>query len=107
VLIHSLEDVKTEEHAKQIIGQVKPDYVTDDGPSGRVWPGKTGAGGKVARADVADVAVRMLERDDTRGWYDLLSGSEDVGTAVERLVSEKVNCVEGEDVDVRIKKFIL
>ena len=75
---------------------LRPGNLTDDAASGKFSLGKTSAKGKVSRADVADVAARLLERSDTRGWYDLLSGDEDVGEAVERVVREKVDCMEGE-----------
>lgn len=67
--------------------------------------GKTQGTGKVSRDDVADVAVRLLERDDTDGWYDLLNGDEPVDQAVERVVREKVNTVEGEDVEAMIRRL--
>lgn len=57
--------------------------------------GRTKARGSVTRGDVADVAVRLLEREGVSGWLDLLEGEE----AVERVVRERVDCVEGEDVE--------
>lgn len=75
---------------------LRPGSLTDDAATGKVSLGRTIARGKVSRADVADVAGRLLERKDTRGWYDLLSGDEDVGEAVERVVKEKIDCIEGE-----------
>ncbi|TKA75950.1 hypothetical protein B0A49_03708 [Cryomyces minteri] len=48
---------------------------------------------------VLEVAAALMERDDTRGWYDLLDGDEDVATAVERVARERVDCIEGEDLD--------
>lgn len=75
---------------------LRPGSLSDDVGLGKVSLGKTAARGKVSRADVADVAVRLLERKDTRGWYDLLAGDEDTGEAVERVVREKIDCSEGE-----------
>lgn len=75
---------------------LRPGSLTDDAATGRVSLGHTRARGKVSRADVADVAARLLERDDTRGWYDLLGGDEEVDEAVERVVREKIDCIEGE-----------
>jgi len=75
---------------------LRPGNLTDDAATGKVSLGHTTARGKVSRADVADVAARLLERTDTRGWYDLLSGDEDVSEAVERVVREKIDCIEGE-----------
>ncbi len=75
---------------------LRPGNLTDDPPTGKVSLGKITARGKISRADVADVAARLLHRQDTRGWYDLLSGEEDVDRAVERVVREKIDCYEGE-----------
>ena len=86
---------------------LRPGQLTDEGPTGKVVLGHTRAKGTVSRADVADVAVRLLERDDTRGYYDLLNGEEDVGDAVDRVVKEKVDCIEGEDVDSMVKTYKL
>lgn len=49
----------------------------------------------MTRADVADVAARLLETD-AKGWFDLLEGDEPVQAAVDRVVRDKVDCVEGE-----------
>lgn len=84
---------------------LRPGYLSDDPGTGKVVLGKTQGTGKVSRDDVADVAVRLLERDDTDGWYDLLNGDELVDQAVERVVREKVNTVEGEDVEAMIRRF--
>ena len=84
---------------------LRPGALTDDGPTGRVMLGKGKASGKVSRADVADVAARLLETDDAKGWYDLLEGQEPVGEAVNRVVKGKVDCVEGEDVEAMVNKF--
>ncbi|KAK5010489.1 hypothetical protein LTR16_002376 [Cryomyces antarcticus] len=77
---------------------LRPGGLTDE-PAGKVQLGKTVGGGKVSRASVAEVAAALTERDDTRGWYDLLDGDEDVATAVERVAEERVDCIEGEDLD--------
>jgi len=34
-----------------------------------------------------------------RGWLDLLKGDEEIDTAVNRVVKDKVDCVEGEDLE--------
>jgi hypothetical protein len=52
---------------------------------------------------VAEVAVRLLEREGVRGWFDLLSGEEEVRSAVERVLKEGVDSMEGEDLDVMRK----
>lgn len=75
---------------------LRPGNLSDEVGVGKVSLGRTAARGKVSRGDVAEVAARLLERKDTRGWYDLLGGEEEVGEAVERVVREKVDCFEGE-----------
>jgi len=78
---------------------LRPGGLSDEEATGKVQLGKTSAKGLVSRADVADVGVRLLERGDTRGWFDLLGGEEEVGEAVERVVREGVNSIEGEDIE--------
>jgi hypothetical protein len=86
---------------------LRPGTLTDDPPTGKVTLGHTRARGKVSRADVADVAVKLLERDDIRGYVDLLEGNEDVTSAIDRVSKEKIDCVEGEDVGTIAQKFKL
>ncbi|KAL1986817.1 hypothetical protein VTN96DRAFT_5470 [Rasamsonia emersonii] len=86
---------------------LRPGWLSDERATGRVALGKTGAQGKVTREDVAIVADRLLARDDTHGWYDLLNGDEPIDEAVERVVREGVDAVEGEDVEGMIKRFNL
>ena len=86
---------------------LRPGTLTDDPPTGKVCLGKTRARGKVTRADVADIAARLLERDDTKGYYDLLGGDEDAKQAVERVASEKIDCIEGEDIEDILDKYRL
>ncbi|KAI9849130.1 MAG: hypothetical protein M1837_005360 [Sclerophora amabilis] len=77
---------------------LRPGGLSDEPATGFVSLGKTKAKGMVTRGDVAHVAARLLERDDTHGWYDLLSGQEDVAAAVSRVATEQVDAIEGEDV---------
>jgi hypothetical protein len=83
---------------------LRPGSLTDEKPTGKVTLGRTKARGSVTRADVADVAVRLLEREGVSGWLDLLQGEEAVEKAVERVVREGVDCVEGEDVEGMVKR---
>ncbi|KUJ12975.1 NAD(P)-binding protein [Mollisia scopiformis] len=76
---------------------LRPGRLTDDAEVGKVSFGKTRARGEVTRADVAEVGVGLLEKDGVSGWYDLLGGDEEVGAAVDRVLNEKVDCMEGED----------
>lgn len=78
---------------------LRPGGLNNEPASGKVELGKSRAKGWVSRADVADVGVRLLERDDTRGWFDLLGGEEPIEEAVERVVREKINSMEGEDIE--------
>jgi len=91
-------------HKRQINGDEKfqsiilrPGTLTDERATGKVRLGHTGAKGSVSRADVADVAARLLERGDTRGWLDLMEGETEAGKAVEEVVRDGVDCFEGED----------
>ncbi|KAF9885667.1 hypothetical protein FE257_012649 [Aspergillus nanangensis] len=84
---------------------LRPGTLTDEPATGRVSLGKTRGAGKVTREDVAIVADRLLARADTDGWYDLLNGEEGVNEAVERVAREKVDVVEGEDVEGMVKRF--
>lgn len=78
---------------------LRPGTLTDDPSSGKVLLGKTPARGKVSRESVARVAAALLERNDTRGWYDLLDGDESVEEAVERCVKKGWDGIQGEDLD--------
>ncbi|KAL9638206.1 MAG: hypothetical protein Q9204_001580 [Flavoplaca sp. TL-2023a] len=83
---------------------LRPGYLTDDEAIGKVSLGKTNARGRVARGDVAAVAAELLD-SDARGWLDLLQGEEDIADAVRRVIKEKVDCVEGEDVESMVQQY--
>ena len=78
---------------------LRPGALTDDPATGRVTLGKTGVQGSVPRADVAAVAAALLDRNDTRGWYDLLEGDAPIDQAVEALVQTSHDGTEGEDLE--------
>lgn len=85
---------------------LRPGTLTDAPATKKVELGRVSAeGGSVSREDVAVVADRLLARDDTEGWIDLVNGEEDVDQAAERVGKGKVDSVEGEDVEGMIKKF--
>ena len=86
---------------------LRPGSLTDDEPTGRVALGRTSAKGQVSRGDVAAVAAGLLGNEQARGWYDLLEGDEEVDEAVAKVVRDKVNCVEGEDVEATASKYKL
>lgn len=59
----------------------------------------------VSREDVAIVADQLLARDDVEGWIDLVNGDIPVEEAVEKVAKEKIDSVEGEDVEGMVKRF--
>ena len=70
---------------------LRPGRLTDEPPAGRVSLGRTRARGSISRADVAAVAAALLDTHDARGWLDLLDGEQDIETAVETVVRDKVD----------------
>ncbi|CAG8008932.1 unnamed protein product [Penicillium olsonii] len=85
---------------------LRPGILKDDPATRKVDLGITPKGrGSVTREDVAIVADQLLARADTEGWIDLVNGDEVVEEAVERVAREKVDAVEGEDVEGMIKRF--
>ncbi|EEA20931.1 hypothetical protein TMatcc_000934 [Talaromyces marneffei ATCC 18224] len=87
---------------------LRPGHLIDDPATGKVALGHVAAAeGSVTREDVAIVADRLLARDDTEGWFDLLGGEELIDEAVERVAKEKIDSIGDEDVDAMIKKFNL
>ena len=83
---------------------LRPGSLTDDGETGKVSLGKTVARGKVARGDVAEVAVRLLD-SNYKGWVDMFEGNEEIGEAVKRVEKEGLDCVEGEDLEAMARKY--
>lgn len=53
----------------------------------------------IPREDVARVAAALLERNDTRGWFDLLEGNDSIEEAVNKVVESNHNGLEGEDLE--------
>lgn len=45
------------------------------------------------------MAAALLERDNTRGWYDLLQGDDSIDSAIDALVKEGFDGIEGENLD--------
>lgn len=77
----------------------RPGTLTDAPPTGKVAMGRIAYGGAVTRADVADVAARLLEKDAANGWFDLVGGEADVEEEVERVVREGIDAREGESLE--------
>lgn len=85
---------------------LRPGILTDEPASRKVELGITPKGrGSVSREDVAIVADLLLARADTEGWIDLVNGEVEVEEAVERVAREKIDAVEGEDVEGMVKRF--
>jgi hypothetical protein len=84
---------------------LRPGLLTLEPATGRVALGQIKGEGSVTREDVALVVDSLLARDDTQGWYDLLNGDEPIEQAVERVAKEKVDAIEGEDVDAIIQRW--
>ena len=78
---------------------LRPGILLDDPATGKVIAGKTPSRGKVCRGDVAAVAVALLKKNDCSRWIDLLEGDTDIDTAVDKVVQERMDCIEGEDLD--------
>lgn len=78
---------------------LRPGSLSDDPATGKVLMGKTPSRGAVCRGDVAAAAAALLKRNDTTRWIDLLEGDTEIDTAVDDLIKDKVDCIEGEDLD--------
>ena len=77
---------------------LRPGTLTD-GLAEKISLGRISSRGKVSRTTVAEVAAALLARDDTRGWYDLLDGEQDIEQAIDVLVKENFDGIAGEDLD--------
>ncbi|KAL6228748.1 hypothetical protein BDW75DRAFT_235680 [Aspergillus navahoensis] len=53
--------------------------------------------------DVAAVAVGLLSREDTHGWYDLVQGNDGIDESIHRAVRDGLNSIDGEDVEEMYK----
>ncbi|CAZ83228.1 unnamed protein product [Tuber melanosporum] len=74
---------------------LRPGRLSDDPATGLVSLGRCKATGEVARGDVADVAVRLLESDVVGGlWIDMIGGDKKVEEEVSRVVRDKVTAKE-------------
>jgi len=75
---------------------LRPGSLSDE-DSGGVKLGNIEARGTIGRGKVAEVAVALLGRKGRGGWVDCLNGGKGVEEEVERIVSDGVDCREGED----------
>jgi NAD(P)H-binding len=78
---------------------LRPGSLSDDPATGKVLMGKTPSRGTVCRGDVATVAAALLKRNDASRWIDLLQGDTDIDIAVDDVIKDKVDCIEGEDLN--------
>ena len=85
---------------------LRPGTLSDQDGEGLVSLGKTRGSGRVSRIDVARVAVELLDSQSKSSWLDLLEGQESAQDAVARCVREKVDSIEGEDVEGMVKKWL-
>lgn len=78
---------------------LRPGELTDE-EGGKVNLGKTTMWGKVSRKNVARVADAILGREHWVGsrWVDVLDGGDEVEAAVETVVQENIDVVEGEPI---------
>ncbi|KAM7207942.1 hypothetical protein V8F20_001736 [Naviculisporaceae sp. PSN 640] len=78
---------------------LRPGTLVDE-KAGKVELGKTKkSGGNVSRESVAKVADQLLASSEIGNvWLDLLDGEEDIDSAVGKVVRDKVDCAEGEQV---------
>ena len=76
---------------------LRPGSLTEGEETGKITLGHTRARGAIRRADVAATAAALLERDDTRGWFDLLEGETPIEQAVDEVVTKRIDSFEGED----------
>lgn len=74
---------------------LRPGSLSDENAGG-VKVGKIEARGKIGRGKVAELAVTLLASEGKGGWVDCLEGDEAVEVAIERVVSEGVDCRDGE-----------
>jgi len=85
---------------------LRPGGLSDEPATRKVELGITPNGrGTVTREDVAIVADQLLARNDTEGWFDLVNGDLPIEEAVEKVAKEKIDAVEGEDVEGMVKRF--
>lgn len=76
---------------------LRPGLLTEE-PAGNVELGKLKKpNGTSSRASVAHLTALLLDQPGVKNcWLDMLDGDEDPQAAVERCVSEGVDCAEGE-----------
>ncbi|POS82183.1 hypothetical protein EPUL_006394, partial [Erysiphe pulchra] len=82
---------------------LRPGRLIDEPETGKVSLGKTKVKGGVSRADVAEVAANLLDHDNARGWFDVIDGDVDIKSAVENVIREGIDCIDGEDFNLMKK----
>ncbi|OJJ68243.1 hypothetical protein ASPBRDRAFT_199375 [Aspergillus brasiliensis CBS 101740] len=82
---------------------LRPSWLLTSPGTGRVHLGKTRALGQIPIQDVAAVAVGLLSREDTHGWYDLVQGNDRIDEAIDKAVRDGINSIDGENVEEMYK----
>jgi hypothetical protein len=82
---------------------LRPSWLLTSPGTGKVHLGKTRALGQIPIQDVAAVAVGLLSREDTHGWYDLVQGNDGIDESIHKAVRDGLNSIDGEDVEEMYK----
>ncbi|CEL04940.1 hypothetical protein ASPCAL06064 [Aspergillus calidoustus] len=82
---------------------LRPSWLLTSPGTGKVHLGKTRALGQIPIQDVAAVAVGLLSREDTHGWYDLIQGNDGIDESIHKAVRDGLNNIDGEDVEEMYK----
>lgn len=87
---------------------LRPGTLSDDEETGKISLGKTNGQANVTRGDVAEVAVRLLGKEGLKsGYFDLLNGDDEIGAAVDKVVTEGVDARDGEEFeDLKGSEFL-
>lgn len=60
-----------------------------------IHPEQVSLEGEISRQDVAEVIAQLLDRHDTNGRYGILSGGDDIKTAIAKAVDDQQTMAEG------------
>lgn len=60
-----------------------------------IHPEQVSLEGEISRQDVAEVIEQLLARQDTNGRYGILSGEDDIKTAIDKAVDDQQTMAEG------------
>jgi hypothetical protein len=74
----------------------RPGVLLDRPATGRINMVKARAAGSVTRDDTAQVAVDLIARGDTNGWFELENGDKAIAGAIDEVVETGFDASEGE-----------